>query len=76
MVTSANSRRRAAIVKEWRAAKMPRLYWRKNHPNWRTWEKGDIAMWRDGALRVSYQSLAAIEDELIDRYPGKIGDDF
>ena len=54
---------KAALVKAWRAAKLPRLYWRRAHPGWR-WDTDEIARWRDGAVTVSYTTMQAIADEI------------
>lgn len=54
---------RSALTKAWRAAKLPRLYWRMAHPDWK-WDRDDVARWRDGTVCVTYQSMTAIRREI------------
>ncbi len=50
---------RKAIIKAWRKAKLPRLFWRFNHPGW-IWTGKEIAMCRNSVIRTGFDSLYAI----------------
>ena len=54
---------KAALTKAWRAAKLPRLYWRHAHPDW-NWDRGEVARWRDGVAVTHYYSMQALWDEI------------
>jgi len=71
MPAKPQSERVARIKRLWRGRGLPRLYWRFAHPKWRSWDREDVAMWKDGSASMHFHSIVAIEEFLIEHNIGE-----
>lgn len=62
--------KKSEIVRRWRKCRLPRLYWKNAHPNWR-WDRGEIARTRQGTLVTHYYTRDAILETLAEENCGE-----
>lgn len=55
-----------ALIRRWRALKLPgRLYWR-NRTHWRDWDSRAFACYKEGTARTWYYTMEALKTDLIE----------